>query len=368
MVTTAVLTQEDNLSLYLQICADAYGENLAKENPISNSDWEKLNLVIDGKVSDEYYYDFNKIFDENNGFDAAIYYNSKTNEVIIGIRGTELTANDGDVSESATILNCISDLTQFEKLENFYEVVLDTLLSINYNGTYKIVGQSLGGALASVYASKYNSDVSEVITINPIGVAYEFEQNQKVTNYLVMNDIFAMLNYDQQIGSVKLVFPIKIENAIDVLAPHNDVIFIKKEATNFVNYVLDIDASKWSSEKGVSIWYYDKNNIWANQLMKFEYKAALGLLSGIAVALQTKLPLDSVEAVATVVNLFAGAIKDNIDNISNLFLTTEDIEERENALKQLIMSDEDTVSVLASKQLTMLEYIDTIWVLTQQKQ
>lgn len=88
MVATAVSTKEKDLLLYLQICADAYGEILAKGNPIDDSNWEKLNLVIDGKISDHYYYDFNEIFGENNGFDAAIYYN-KEEHIWVEILGTE---------------------------------------------------------------------------------------------------------------------------------------------------------------------------------------------------------------------------------------------------------------------------------------
>jgi len=194
------VTKNQDLLLYLQICADAYGENLAEKNKLDFS-WQKLKLVFNNVVSEKEYYGF----DEKNGFDAAIYYNERTNEVIVGIRGTEALSNDGDVSESANILNHSDKLTQFGELNAFHQVIQATIASIGYTGTYKVVGQSLGGALASVYAGLYTTEVSEAITINPIGVAYNFPQNQKVTNYLVMNDIFSMLNYDQQIGKVKLV-------------------------------------------------------------------------------------------------------------------------------------------------------------------
>ena len=201
-------TENQDLLLYLQICADSYGESKPQNcDNTFNSDWQRLNLVINGVVSGQDYYGFDLL----NGFDAAIYYNEETNKVIVGIRGTEALANDGDVSESANILNQITELTQFGELINFHQVIQDTLKSINYDGSYKIVGQSLGGALASVYIQQSYTDntyvCTEAIAINTIGVSYAFDQSQsdKVTNYLVMNDIFAMLNYDQQIGSVKLV-------------------------------------------------------------------------------------------------------------------------------------------------------------------
>ena len=53
------MTQEQNeLRLYSQICADAYGNGC---NNSLSSDWEKLILVIDNRVSGEYYYDFKQI-------------------------------------------------------------------------------------------------------------------------------------------------------------------------------------------------------------------------------------------------------------------------------------------------------------------
>lgn len=127
MTTTINSSQEENLSLYLQICADSY--KTTPDNPLS-SEWEKLNLVINNKVSGEYYYDLDKIFKKNNGFDAAIYYNATKNEVIVGIRGTEPTANDGDVEESANILNHSDELTQFNELDLFHEVIQATLTSM----------------------------------------------------------------------------------------------------------------------------------------------------------------------------------------------------------------------------------------------
>lgn len=142
-MTNTVTNQDSNLLLYLQICADSYSENMGKENPIGDSNWEKLNLILDNKTSGEYYYDYNNIYNIRNGFDAAIYYNAEANEVIVGIRGTEVFANDGDVEESANILNESDNLTQFNELKNFHTVIMDTLSSINFTGTYKVVGQSL---------------------------------------------------------------------------------------------------------------------------------------------------------------------------------------------------------------------------------
>lgn len=90
-------TENQDLLLYLQICADSYGESKPQNcDNTFNSDWQRLNLVINGVVSGQDYYGFDLL----NGFDAAIYYNEETNKVIVGIRGTEALANDGDVSES----------------------------------------------------------------------------------------------------------------------------------------------------------------------------------------------------------------------------------------------------------------------------
>ena len=41
MTGTANSTKEQQLSLYLQICADAYGENLAENNKLDSS-WQKV--------------------------------------------------------------------------------------------------------------------------------------------------------------------------------------------------------------------------------------------------------------------------------------------------------------------------------------
>ena len=275
--------ESETLLLYLQICADTYGESKPNncDNVIDNN-WQKLNLVIDGTVSGEYYYGFGA----QNGFDAAIYYNSSTQEVIIGIRGTEPFANDGDVEESAKILNKISALSQPEVLSDFHSVIQNTLSSIQYTGTYKVVGHSLGGALATIYENNYSSSVSEVIAINTIGIGYIYPDSSKVTNYLAMNDIFAMYSYDEQIGAVKLVFPVSMRDFfnsiqfvissnplfssfmqtfsnyfLNSLDPHNAVIFKENVAEYFSQNVLELDANKWSREKGLAIWYYDKDNI-----------------------------------------------------------------------------------------------------------
>lgn len=190
-------------------------------------------------------------------------------------------ANDGDLLESAKILQQIQTLKESNELDVFHEIVQNTLRSINFTGKYKVVGQSLGGALATIYTNKFGSFVDETITINPIGAEYvstdqNYSASNKVTNYIVMNDIFSIYCYEQQVGTIKLVFPVSMENSSGALAPHNDVIFNKDTAEFLTNNILTLDASEWSREKGLSIWYYDKNNIFhENSPFKLDSIASL---------------------------------------------------------------------------------------------
>ena len=269
--------ENEKLKLYTQICADTYGEDLSHNKNSLDSSWSKVFFVVNGVVTEKLYYGD----DNKNGFDAAIYYNETTNEVIIGIRGTEALANDGDLLESAKILQQIQTLKESNELDVFHEIVQNTLRSINFTGKYKVVGQSLGGALATIYTNKFGSFVDETITINPIGAEYvstdqNYSASNKVTNYIVMNDIFSIYCYEQQVGTIKLVFPVSMENSSGALAPHNDVIFNKDTAEFLTNNILTLDASEWSREKGLSIWYYDKNNIFhENSPFKLDSIASL---------------------------------------------------------------------------------------------
>lgn len=45
MAATTNSTQEQDISLYLQICADAYGEDLAKNNKLDSS-WQSVGWVL----------------------------------------------------------------------------------------------------------------------------------------------------------------------------------------------------------------------------------------------------------------------------------------------------------------------------------
>ena len=353
MSTATVQTNDEQLLLtYLQICGDSYGPSKPSgynNNP--SSEWEKVEL-FDGTETIGEYYDLN-------GLDFAIYHNSVTNEVIVAIRGTEPGAFDGDVLESAKILEKNPNLTQPNQLNAFHKVINDTLTNIGYSGTYKVVGQSLGGALASIYAGLYENEISEVITINPIGVAYtNYPQSNKVTNYLVMNDIFAMLNYDQQIGNVKLVFPIEIKNPIAILAPHNDIIFDQNEANNFVNYVLDIEPSEWSKEKGVSIWYYDVNNKIANSMMNAEITAVLTGAFCIAGALY---PLTgSMQVASTILNRIASIISEKSANIANIAHDSSDLTEFKENLDEIIISDNQIAYTLNQELIVQASFLEII--------
>ncbi len=271
--TISTRTEQEEFLLYSQLSAAVYNKPSGQvTNTITESGWQMINFENDPNKQPLYYYE-----DPNSGFDAAIYYNLNNNEVFVVFRGTEFRGNDGDVAESARILNNKTNLTQFDALPLFktqIDTQLSNLKSTNplLNTNYMVVGHSLGGALAAAYMKKYGNYEEEgtpkclgAIGINSIGVGYKFgNENNKVTNYLVMNDFFCMSTYDQEIGTIKLIFPIKMNDNVifeqGFAIPHNETIYDKKTALFASEYILDIDASKWSKEKGVAIWFYDINN------------------------------------------------------------------------------------------------------------
>ena len=113
-ISTKKRTERESFLLYSQITANVYTHGKDDNNKLSG-DWQPLKLYYDEKLHDEFF-DYDKsqrFYEEKIGFDAAIYRNKDTGEIIVAFRGTEFTRLDNDVQESARILNQQTNLNQY---------------------------------------------------------------------------------------------------------------------------------------------------------------------------------------------------------------------------------------------------------------
>lgn len=240
-----MINAEENISSYLDICADSYNNNSENQNHLS-SGWQRLNIY--GSNSDEetnindYYYQ-----SDTNGFDAAIYYNIYTKELVIGIRGTEPFAFDGDVSDSIKILSKNENIDESTELVAFKMKVDEVLSKYNLDvSSYTVTGQSLGGSLALEFATLFPEYYA--VAINPLGNGYKIN-NSEASNFIVMNDFLAAMNYQYQTGTIKLVFPVEMNDSfLSFLDPHNSVIFNNEKAEYFEKNIIELDAYKTMTE------------------------------------------------------------------------------------------------------------------------
>lgn len=101
--------------------------------------------------------------DSETGFDSKLYYNSKTNEVVIAYGGSDMELSDWGTN----IKQALGDgETQYDKL--FNQVAAVRSYADRTGATVATTGNSLGGGLA--IASAATGSVNSVVAFNPAGV------------------------------------------------------------------------------------------------------------------------------------------------------------------------------------------------------
>ena len=206
-------------SLLVDMSQQAYN----MEPDINDSDWYADSIALNS----------------DNGYNAVIYRNDITEEIVIAIAGT-------DIKQVQDIINDISigaDVipSQYYSALNTYSMVLN-----EYNG-YKvtITGHSLGGAVAQLLGATLGIDT---VTFNAPGVAHllpliasdfnlstDPKSYTNITNYNIANEWLNELNIGMgyQLLGNSYILP-AIDK--DIFSAHNDFESLKSEYTNAVPY------------------------------------------------------------------------------------------------------------------------------------
>lgn len=266
---------------YLKLSQVAYGGEFyydlrnyqLKDLNFTYSRFKKCYDNLLKKINSNRFYSFKN---ENSGFNATVFENIKTKEIVIAYRGTErigLGENFADLfalgkdvkTDLNLILGNIDD--QFTDALEFYAVVK------NENPKAKIVlcGQSLGGALAQLVAAKvYSSSKKKVktFTYNAPGCMHileAFKCDTKlnysfITNYAVMNDWCGM--FGEHIGETYLIPPFitkALENSIVAQQFENVLLSTHEGIFDYSGYVIK-KPNNFGQNEGLSLWYFDINN------------------------------------------------------------------------------------------------------------
>ena len=282
-----------------------------------------IKFVPDALLNSNYFFSYKN---EESGFVACVFKDENTNEVIIAFRGTEriqLGENDGEnISYQTWLKDFIADTNivngnlsqQFNDAWEFYTKVRDQFnnnVDIDSRPTIKLVGHSLGGALAQLVAARafqesYNNnqndntiplEIVETYTYNAPGcrnLLTKFGCNDVVNysfikNYSVMNDWCGM--FGEQVGTSYLIQPIPLEKIQDIndigmeglkklLCTSHEGIFNYTEKTH--GKIIE-KPEDFKQTEGLSLWYYDKNNIVKDFLSVVEFASKLNKFSAIFV-------------------------------------------------------------------------------------
>ena len=141
---------------YAELSNAAYGDDTPRG-------WEKLNINPTGGSA---------------GFQAAVYQNTTTNEIVIAIAGTN---GASDARDCADIVDGRKP-PQFDIAQSLYEKVLEQ----HSGSSISLTGHSLGGACASYIATQYNVDAT---TFNAPGIgAIVSSAKGSIQEYLVTGD------------------------------------------------------------------------------------------------------------------------------------------------------------------------------------
>jgi hypothetical protein len=166
--------------------------------------------------------------DNVTGYFGTAYFNSRTKEVILVNRGTELTDVRDLRSDAQMLLDQVPD--QFASAESFYGAVGDLLSSREdlAGATMSITGHSLGGSLTQLLIATHANDVingSGVSgqTFNALGVKGLLNDfgllatDYAVTNWVVPTDVVG--NLTEHIGTTASLASLPFSFAYPVALP-----------------------------------------------------------------------------------------------------------------------------------------------------
>ena len=270
---------------YLKLAQIVYGGEFyldlknyhLKEVSFQNS---KIKKVVDSVLEKSGIEKFYSYKNEDSGLVANLFENPRNKELIIAYRGTERLGLGENTSNLAVLLkDLMADLDlvagnfneQFLDAWKFYKAVK----AQNPKRKIKIVGQSLGGALAQIVAAKeftINHIKVETYTFNAPGCKHLLDvcdcntnySYSFIYNYSVMNDWCGM--FGEHIGQRYLIVPIPLEDVLDkpkmdilnsVLLTTHEGIFDYSIKTMGKVYRKPKD---FNQQEGLSLWYFDKNN------------------------------------------------------------------------------------------------------------
>ncbi len=270
---------------YLKLAQIVYGGALylelkkykLKEVSFKNT---KLKKVVDNLLEKSGIETFYSYKSEDSGLVANLFENTNNRELVIAFRGTERPGLGENVSNLPALLkDLMADLDlvagnyneQFVDAWKFYKEVKEQ----NPKRKIKLVGQSLGGALAQIVAAKeytVNRKKVETYTFNAPGCkhlldVYDCNTSYSysfIYNYSVMNDWCGM--FGEHIGQRYLIAPIKLQYIVDkpkmeilnsVLLTTHEGIFDYSLKTMGKVYRKPKD---FNQQEGLALWYFDKNN------------------------------------------------------------------------------------------------------------
>lgn len=240
----------------------------------------KIKKVIDNVLEKSGIEKFYSYKNEDSGLVANLFENTQNKELVIAYRGTERIGLGENTSNlSALLKDLMADLdlvagnfnAQFVDAWKFYKAVKEQ----NPKRKIKIVGQSLGGALAQIVAAKeytVNRKKIETYTFNAPGCKHLLDvydcnttySYSFIYNYSVMNDWCGM--FGEHVGKRYLLAPIMLEDIDDkpkieilnsVLLTTHEGIFDYSFETMGKVYRKPKD---FNQQEGLALWYFDKNN------------------------------------------------------------------------------------------------------------
>ncbi len=267
---------------YLKLAQIIYGGEFYLElknyklKEVKNTKFEK---VIDTLLSKQGNNKFYAYKNHETGFAGNVFDNGKN--LVIAFRGTERLGLGENVSDlNAFLKDVYVDINlmtgnfdkQFKDAWEFFKEVKKE----NPKRKIVITGQSLGGALSQIVAAKeytINRQKIETHTFNAPGCSHLLEtydcnldyNYSFITNYSVMNDWCGM--FGEHIGNRYLIKPITIpanktnktsEIMNNILLKTHEGIFDYTEEKN--GRVIK-KPKDFNQKEGLSLWYFDKNNL-----------------------------------------------------------------------------------------------------------
>jgi len=253
------------------------GDYKLKEVSFINSKIKKIPDFVMEKNGFDNYFSYKN---DDSGFCANLFENIKNKELIIAYRGTERFGLGENISNfNAVIKDVLTDLDlvagnfneHFVDAWKFYKAVKEQ----NPKRKIKIVGQSLGGALAQVVAAKeytVNRKKIETFTFNAPGCAHLLEvydcntqfNYSFIYNYSVMNDCCGV--FGKHIGQTLFIRPLplkqtdtknKMEALLYAFLSSHEAIFKYSEETMGKVFRKPKD---FNQQEGIALWYFDENN------------------------------------------------------------------------------------------------------------